>query len=232
MTGLTTPLQPQHNTAMGESPVAVSVASVSERQNAFAPRLPRNAISRKLPEEIQYRISEILHAAKSYVAVREDAEVMEACARQGVTLHDATLKAWMNTAEHQAYMDAHSKFSKDMARRKMTAAFITAEGGSDDLARVGHFKLLNLILQKIDDGECIETKELKLLGDAIAQFSKISQVDKVAEAREIFAQKESAYQAQIAELSARIISITNETKSNIDMSTIADKMNEVLGVKS
>lgn len=168
----------------------------------------RNNITR-LPLAVRARIAELLDDGATYDAVREDAVVAEALAAAGnLSLHSSTFGAYRESAEYQEFCRARRRFGDDIERRRMAAYVVSADKSADDLARIANYELLRIVLQKLEDGEALEPKELRSVSGALAAYER----NRISEAKEDAKReadvKESEYRSRIAELESRIQELT------------------------
>lgn len=203
---------------------------------------PRNNLA-KLPSDVRYRVYRLLEDGAEYDDVREDEIVAAACRDKGadgvpLALHNSTILAFRGGAEFEQWrrMDADG-LRRKIVKNQTSLVLVEAEGAADDLARLAAFKLLQICQDKLDAGEDLEPKELAAVSRAVAAYDR----NRIAESREdgkrAAAEKEAAYQAKIAELSARVAAqaakinelVTGSAK--IDPATVQHNLDQVLGVR-
>lgn len=186
---------------------------------------PRNNIT-KFPTEIRMRICELIEDGCTYDEVRADAEVKAACDERGLAIFNSSIGAYRSSAEFDEYVKMRKNWGEKLSRRRMAAVLVNSESGSDNIAKVATFELLNLVLEKIQDlppGETLEAKELNALSTAIAAFERNRISAAKDDSKAEFNRRESEYQAEIAKLSAKIAEISGVKELNKGLSPEALK---------
>ena len=164
----------------------------------------RNNISR-LPLSIRARIAELLDDGATYDEIREDEVVSAALAEAGgLALHSSTFGAYRESAEYQEFCRARRRFGDDIERRRMAAYVVGADKSADDLARIANYELLRIVLQKLEDGEALEPKELRSVSGALAAYERNRISEAKEDARREADEKESEYRSRIADLEGKI----------------------------
>jgi len=168
----------------------------------------RNNISR-LPLSIRARIAELLDDGATYDEIREDEVVSAALAEAGgLALHSSTFGAYRESAEYQEFCRARRRFGDDIERRRMAAYVVGADKSADDLARIANYELLRIVLQKLEDGEALEPKELRSVSGALAAYERNRISEAKEDARREADEKESEYRSRIADLEGKIQELT------------------------
>ena len=167
----------------------------------------RNNITR-LPQPVRYLICQLLDDGATYDEIRDTPEVANAIAERNLALHSTTFIAYRQSAEYDEYKRAVRKYSDELERRRMAAYFVDSEQGSDAIATAASFELMKLVLEKLEDGEELSSKELASISSALAGYER----NRIAAAREDakrdYAAKEAEYQSKIAELSSKIAELS------------------------
>jgi len=193
----------------------------------------RNNISR-LPLEVRVRISELLDDGATYDEIREDEVVSAALAEAGgLALHSSTFGAYRESAEYQEFCRARRRFGDDIERRRMAAYVVGADKSADDLARIANYELLRIVLQKLEDGEALEPKELRSVSGALAAYERNRISEAKEDARREADEKESEYRSRIADLEGKIQELTaaaNDGKEKGISKETLKKIEEQLGL--
>lgn len=183
---------------------------------------PRNNIVR-LPTEIRMRICELIENGETYDAIREDAEVKAACDERELAIHNSSLGAYRSSPEFDEYVKMRKNWGEKLSRRRMAAVLVNSESGSDNIAKVANFELLNLVLEKLQSENELEPKELKAMSTALASFERNRISAAKDDSKAEFNRRESEYQAEIAKLSAKIAEISGVKELNKGLSPEALK---------
>lgn len=193
----------------------------------------RNNISR-LPLSIRARIAELLDDGATYDEIREDEVVSAALAEAGgLALHSSTFGAYRESAEYQEFCRARRRFGDDIERRRMAAYVVGADKSADDLARIANYELLRIVLQKLEDGEALEPKELRSVSGALAAYERNRISEAKEDARREADEKESEYRSRIADLEGKIQELTaaaNDGKEKGISKETLKKIEEQLGL--
>lgn len=172
---------------------------------------PRNNIT-KLPTEIRMRICELLEDGLTYDEIRDDAEIKAACEDRKIAIHNSTLGAYRASVEFDEYKKMRRNWGEKLSRRRMAAVLVNAESGSDNIAKVANFELLNLVLEKLQGSEPLEAKEISSISAAIAAFERNRISAAKDDSKAEFNRRESEYQSEIAKLSAKIMELSGAKK--------------------
>ncbi len=167
----------------------------------------RNNIA-KLPYDVRLKICELLDDGVAYDAIRTDELVTAACGSLGLKVHNTSILAFKSSPEFDEYRKVRRNWGEECRRRKMAAMFVQTEGGSDSIAKVATFELLNIVIRKLQDGEALDPKELSSISGALAAFERNRISASKDDARREFARVETEYQKQIAELSAKVAELS------------------------
>ncbi len=191
---------------------------------------PRNNIT-KFPTEIRMRICELLENGLTYDAIRDDAEIKEVCEARGIAIHNSTIGAYRSSVEYDEYKRMRRNWGEKLERRRMAAVLVNAESGSDNIAKVANFELLNIVLEKLQGSEPLEAKELTAMSNAVAAFERNRISAAKDDSKAEFNRRESEYQAKIAELSAKIAEISGVKELNKGLSPEAlQKIEDAAGL--
>ena len=174
---------------------------------------PRNNIT-KFPTEIRMRICELLEDGRTYDEIRDDAEIKAACEDRKLAIHNSTLGACRTSVEFDEYRKMRRNWGEKLKRRRMAADLVHAEGGSDNIAKVASFELLNIVLEKLQSGEPLESKELSSISTALAAFERNRISAAKDDSKAEYSRLEAGYQAEIAKLSAKIMELSGAKKDS------------------
>ena len=193
---------------------------------------PRNNIVR-LPTEIRMRICELIEDGCSYDEVRADETIKAACEDRNLGIFNSSILAYRASAEFDEYKKMRRNWGEKLDRRRMAAVLVNSESGSDNIAKVANFELLNIVLEKLQGAEPLEAKEISSISTAIAAFERNRISAAKDDTKAEFNRRESEYQAKIAELSAKIaeISAVKDNKPALGLSEEAlKKIEEAAGL--
>ncbi|MCX6984794.1 MAG: DUF3486 family protein [Lentisphaerae bacterium] len=183
---------------------------------------PRNNIVR-LPTEIRMRICELIENGETYDDIRADIEIKAACDERSIAIHNSSLGAYRSSAEFDEYVKMRKNWGEKLSRRRMAAVLVNSESGSDNIAKVANFELLNIVLEKLQGSEPLEAKEIRSISTAIAAFERNRISAAKDDSKAEFNRRESEYQAEIAKLSAKIAEISGVKELNKGLSPEALK---------
>lgn len=173
---------------------------------------PRNNIT-KLPTETRLRICELIEDGRTYDEIRDDETVKTALKERELAIHNSTLGAYLKSPEFKEYQTVRRKWGIDLKRRNIARAFVEAESGSDNIAKVANFELLNIIIGKLQSGAELDPKELRSFSAALAAYER----NRISEAKDKTEKKlsdvEANYQAEIAGLKDTISKLTEKLGS-------------------
>ncbi len=193
----------------------------------------RNNISR-LALNVRARIAELLDDGATYDEIRSDEVVSAALAESGgLALHSSTFGAYRESAEYQEFCRARRRFGDDIERRRMAAYVVDSDKSADDLARIANYELLRIVLQKLEDGEALEPKELRSVSGALAAYERNRISEAKEDARRDADERESQYRSRIADLENRIQELTaaaNDGKEKGITKETLKKIEEQLGL--
>jgi len=168
----------------------------------------RNNISR-LPLSIRARIAELLDDGATYDDIRSDEVVSAALGEAGgLALHSSTFGAYRESSEYQEFCRTRRRFGDEIERRRMAAYVVDSDKSADDLARIANYELLRIVLQKLEDGEALEPKELRSVSGALAAYERNRIAEAKEDARREAGEKESEYRSRIADLESKISELT------------------------
>lgn len=193
----------------------------------------RNNISR-LPLSIRARIAELLDDGATYDEIRSDEVVSAALAEAGgLALHSSTFGAYRESAEYQEFCRARRRFGDEIERRRMAAYVVDSDKSADDLARIANYELLRIVLQKLEDGEALEPKELRSVSGALAAYERNRISEAKEDARREADERESQYRSRIADLESKIQELTaaaNDGKEKGISEETLKKIEEKIGL--
>jgi hypothetical protein len=191
---------------------------------------PRNNIT-KFPTEIRMRICELIENGETYDEVRADAEVKAACDERGLAIFNSSLGAYLKSVEFDEYKKMRRNWGEKLSRRRMAAVLVNAESGSDNIAKVANFELLNIVLEKLQSAEPLEAKELGAMANTLASYNRNRISENKDDSKAEFNRRESEYQAEIAKLSAKIAEISGVKELNKGLSPEAlQKIEDAAGL--
>lgn len=173
---------------------------------------PRNNIT-KFPTEIRMRICELLEDGRTYDEIREDETVKAACADRKLAIHNSTLGAYRSSTEFDEYKKFRRNWSEKIVRNRMSAMLVNSESGSDNIAKIATFELLNIVLDKLQSGQALDDKEIKAMSSALASYerNRIS-ADKDKSEKKL-TDTEANYQTEITGLKETIAKLTEKLGS-------------------
>ena len=193
---------------------------------------PRNNIM-KLTAETRLRICELLDDGFEYNEIRTDEAVLTECEEKGLALHGTTFLAYREGVEFDEYRKRRREWSDSLQRNKIAATLVESGDGPDDIARLASYKLLQLCLDKLNDGEDLTDKEVRAISGAVAGYNRNRIAEDKEDAKRDFEAAKAEYQARIAELAAVVEAQAERLRSlagDIDGAAVADAMNKKLGL--
>jgi hypothetical protein len=177
------------------------------------------------------RICELVEDGSTYDEIRADGEVKAACEDRNLAIHNSSLGAYRASAEFDEYVKMRKNWGEKLSRRRMAAVLVNAESGSDNIAKVANFELLNIVLEKLQGSEPLEAKEISSISTAIAAFDRNRISAAKDDSKAEFNRRESEYQLKIAELSAKIAEISGVKEINKGLSPEAlQKIEDAAGI--
>lgn len=190
---------------------------------------PRNNIMR-LPVEARMVICQLLDDGATYDEIRNEPEIAAACAdRGGLAIHNTTFLAYAGGPEFDEYKKRRRQWQDELDRSRIARMIVDQEQGSESIARIADYELLKICLNKLQTGEELEGKELASISRVVAGYNRNLISAKKEDTKREFAEKETEYQAKIAELSATIQQLS--AGPVIDSTAVQDNLDKVLGVK-
>ena len=196
---------------------------------------PRNNIT-KLPKSIRLHVCEMLEDGAEYDEVRTDPEVAAACRERGLELHNATFLAYRTGVEYAEFSRLNASYQGKKQTRQIAAAMVTGDGVIRDQVDLAAYLLTEKTLEMLEDDSAeFATKDLAALARSIKDAGNQIWQRKEADLKAAHAEKEAAYQAQIAELSALVAAQAEQLRGlagDIDGSAVADAMNKKLGIQA
>jgi hypothetical protein len=173
---------------------------------------PRNNIT-KLPTEIRLRICELIEDGRTYDEIRADETVKTALEERELAIHNSSLGAYLKSPEFKEYQNVRRKWGIDLKRRNIARAFVEAESGSDNIAKIANFELLKIIIEKLQSGGDVDPKELRSFSAALAAYER----NRISAAKDKTEKKlsdvEANYQTEIAGLKETIAKLTEKLGS-------------------
>jgi len=177
------------------------------------------------------RICELVENGCTYDEVRADAEVKAACDERGLAIFNSSLGAYLKSPEFDEYKQMRRNWGEKLDRRRMAAVLVNSESGSDNIARVANFELLNLVLEKLQSKNELDPNEMKAMSTALAAYERNRISAAKDDTKAEFNRRESEYQAEIAKLSATIAKLTGVKELNKGLSPEAlQKIEEAAGL--
>lgn len=164
---------------------------------------PRNNIM-KLSLETRLRICELLDNGAKYYEIRADELVAKECREKSLALHNSTFKAYGEGTEFDEYRKRRREWSDGMQRNKIAAALVESGDAPDDIARLANYKLLQICLTKLEDGESLTDKEVRAISGAVSGYERNRIAQDKEDAKRAFETEKAEYQAKIAELAATV----------------------------
>lgn len=150
------------------------------------------------------RICELLDDGAEYDEIRADELVAAECAGKELTIHNSTFLAYRNGIEFEEYCMRRREWSDSLQRNKIAATLVESSDGPDDIARLASYKLLQICLDKLGEGEELDGKELRAVSSAITGYNRNRIAADKEDAKRTFEAEKAEYQASIAELAALV----------------------------
>jgi len=171
------------------------------------------------------RICELIEDGCSYDEVRADETIKAACDERGLGIFNSSILAYRASVEFDEYKKMRRNWGEKLDRRRMAAVLVNSESGSDNIAKVANFEMLNIVLEKLQGAEPLEAKELTAMATALASYERNRISAAKDDTKAEFNRRESEYQAEIAKLSAKIaeMSCAKENKGGLGLSPEALK---------
>ena len=184
----------------------------------------------RLPVEARMVICQLLDDGATYDEIRNEPEIAAACAdRGGLAIHNTTFLAYAGSPEFDEYKKRRRQWQDELDRSRIARMIVDQEQGSESIARIADYELLKICLNKLQTGEELEGKELASISRVVAGYNRNLISAKKEDTKREFAEKETGYQAKIAELSATIQQLS--AGPVIDSTAVQDNLDKVLGVK-
>ncbi|MDD5484075.1 MAG: hypothetical protein PHP98_10595 [Kiritimatiellae bacterium] len=170
------------------------------------------------------RICELLEEGiATYDEIRADEIVAAECAEKDLALHNRSFLAYREGVEFKEYCRRCREWSGNMQKNTIAAVLVEANAGSDNIARIAEYKLLQLCLEKLEGGEDLTDKEVRAISGAVAGYNRNRIAQEKEDGKRAAAEKEAEYQARIAELSATIEQLTGKAEKQRGISDEALK---------
>lgn len=191
---------------------------------------PRNNIAR-LSAAARQRLCELLDDGATYDEVREDELVAAETAAAGLALHNASFQAYTAGVEYDEFRRRRREWGDKFARRRMAAELVGSERAADKLAAVADYLLMEHCIETLEAGDELENKDLQALSAAVASYNRNRIAEGKEDGKRAAAAREAEYQAKIAELSARLVAMSEKINGSIDSSKVAADLDAALGVR-
>lgn len=186
---------------------------------------PRNNIMR-LPVDIRLIICALLHDGATYDEVREDEVVAEALAEKKLALHNNSFLAYREGVEFGEYRKRKMQWGHELERNHIAASFLGDAEGAEQIARIADYELMKICIEKLQDGSELESKELSSISRAVASYNRTRIAEDKEDTKREHAEKEAQYQATIADLSEKVIKMSEKLASMPqDNKNVIDEMN-------
>lgn len=198
---------------------------------------PRNNIT-KLPWDIREVVCRMRFDNASNAAIAN--AVRDACRERGippVPVHGSSILAYSRSDEYRRYCDRRRDWDERMAPRRWAASMLNAGAGPVTVADLAEMEILEQ-LHGLAAGGLLETgRDVATVARAITamQRTQLMRRDQDAD-RRIEAERKAheaelaARDATIAELRGEIERLRNDGR-DVDAAAVAERMNQVLGVK-
>lgn len=196
-------------------------------------RRARNNLAR-LPFEIRKEACRLLFEGGS--TYRQIALEIEAKA-PGVKIHDTTLQAYQRSPEYTEYVASRREWDKTQSKRRWAASLVQDGKGPQSVADLAELAILEQLHELATGGLLEGSRDVSAVARAItsmqrtqlaraesAKDAEIAKLKQEAEAQQMQLEQE------IAALQEQIATLKNGGKV-VDASAVADRMNDVLGVK-
>lgn len=197
----------------------------------------RNNIAR-LPWEIREVVCRLRFDGVGNKAIA--AAVQEACKGAGVKppkVHGTSILAYCRSAEYQTYCDRRRKWDEKMAPRRWAAALVNDGRGPQTVADLAELEILEQ-LHGLAAGGILETgKDVATVARAITAMQRTQLARRQEDADRRLQDLEAKHAAELAARDERIAELQAEIERlqtggrQVDAATVAERMNEVLGVK-
>jgi hypothetical protein len=203
----------------------------------------RNNVA-KLPASARFRVSQLLDDGATYDAVRADAEIAAACEARKLALHNNSIAAFAESAEHAANLADLRTWKTRVGRRRWAAKAIASEEGAASLADVAQIQILEQLSQLAEGGIELTGADVCKVANSIAAMQRVELARRQEAADTRLADAEARHAAEIGAKDAEITILRqaiaglegalerarNDGKA-VDGAAVADKLNDVLGVK-
>jgi len=193
----------------------------------------RNNLCR-LPPEVRTLASRLVF--EGGLTYRQIAEQVANAAGGGVKIHNNTLLAWQRSAEYRRYVAAREKYDAELGESRAVAAAVNDGRGPSSLADLVVMDILRELRQAQAAGS-LDLSDLARVSQAVAPIlrnqvaaEKLATDRRLADAEAAHAEALAARDAEIARLREEIARLRNDGRQ-VDAAAVADRMDEVLGVK-
>ena len=206
--------------------------------------MQRNSIARKLPWEIRELVCRLRFDGQGNMAIA--AAVQAACAAAAIPaprIHGTSILAYCNSREYADYVKARQGFDARMAPRKLAASMVNGGHGPQTMADLALQAAAEGLVVTLEQGGLEPSEQVKVARAVMdVQRTLLARqaavVDgRIAELEEKHAAECAQLQAAIAgrdeaiaDLKAEIERLNNDGKQ-VDAAAVAERMNEVLGVR-
>lgn len=197
----------------------------------------RNNVTR-LPAAARFRVSQLIDDGATYDAIRADAEIAAACGERRLTLHNNSIAAFAESAEHSANLADLRTWKQRVGRRRWAAKAISAEEGAASLADVAQLQILEQLADLAEGGVELTGKDVCKISNAIATMQRVelakqdqARKDQIAAIEKEHAAEVAELQATIANLRAEVDALRNPQSGPLTPEQKIDAIRERLGVK-
>ncbi len=155
----------------------------------------------KLPSAARFRVSQLLDDGATYDAIRADGEIAAACAsRGGLALHNNSIAAYAESAEHAANLADLRTWKERVGRRQWAAKAIAGQDGATAVADTAMYAILEHLSVLAENGA--ETRELCQVADALTKAQRVQITRAEAERDTRLTEAERRHEAEAAALRA------------------------------
>jgi hypothetical protein len=196
-------------------------------------RRQRNNLVR-LPFEVRETACRLLHEGRlTYRQIAGEIEKLS----PGAKIHDTTLQAYQKSAEFADYVQSRRQWDEKLGKRRWAAQVLNDGKGPQSVADLAELAILEQ-LHALASGSLLETgKDVATVARAITalQRTQLARTEsakdaEIAALKAAAAEREAALTAQISDLGEQIATLKNGGKT-VDATAVADRLNDVLGVK-
>jgi hypothetical protein len=207
----------------------------------------RNNVA-KMPAEARFRVSQLLDDGATYDAIRADAEVAAACGLRKLALHNNSIAAYAESAEHQANLGDLRTWKERVGRRRWAARAIAGADGAASLADVAQLQILEQLSQLAEGGIELTGENVCKVSNSIAAMQRVELARQKVEADTRLADAERRHEAEAAAWQAKLDQLVADNKrmkeaidragislesgrQTVDLGKVGEAMDELLGAK-